>query len=141
MLDRFRTHLDSHGLKLTHQRYAILSHLLDAKVHLTVDDIFRELKSSDPTLGKATVFRTLNLLESAGIADRVSKADGKAHFEVKLLRPHHDHAICIACGAIEEIRDEKIERYQNEAVAAIGFVPLWHRHEVFGHCRRCSGGR
>ena len=137
--EQFAVYLVKKGLKPTHQRQAILAHLLDLKRHACADEIFAALKRKDPTIGRATVFRTLNLLESAGIVDRVLKADGKPHFEVKHLRPHHDHAICVECGAIQEIRHDQIERYQNEAAARIGFVPLWHRHEVFGRCRRCAG--
>jgi Fur family ferric uptake transcriptional regulator len=141
IFEKFNAHLAEQGLKLTHQRHIILTHLLDAKVHMAADELFAALKTKDPTLGKATVFRTLNLLENAGIVARVLKADGKPHFEVNLLRPHHDHAICIECGAIQEIKSDKIEQYQNEAVAKLGFVPLWHRHEVFGRCRGCAGKR
>jgi len=137
----FNAYLAGQGLKPTHQRHAILAHLLDAKVHLPAEEVFSALKRKDPTIGKATIFRTLNILESAGIVARVLKADGKPHFEVKLLRPHHDHAICVECGAIQEIRHDRIERYQNEAAAEIGFVPLWHRHEIFGRCRACSSRR
>lgn len=141
IFDKFAAFLAEQGLKLTHQRHAILAHLLDIKVHTAADELFAALKAKDPTIGKATIFRTLKLLENAGIVDRVSKADGRPHFEVKLLRPHHDHAICIECGTILEIRHDRIEQYQNEAVAEIGFVPLWHRHEVFGRCRRCNAKR
>lgn len=136
--EQFAAYLEHRGLKLTHQRHAILAQLLDLKVHTSADELFAALKRKDPTIGRATIFRTLNLLERAGIVGRVLKADGKPHFEVKHLRPHHDHAICVECGAIQEIRHDKIERYQNEAAAKIGFAPLWHRHEVFGRCRRCA---
>lgn len=137
VFEKFGTHLAEKGLKPTHQRNLILTHLLDAQMHLTMDDIFAELKAKDPTLGRATVFRTLKLLEGCGIVDRVSKADGKPCFEIKLDRPHHDHAICIECGAIQEFRSEKMEVAQDEVVSKLGFSAIWHRHEVFGRCRSC----
>lgn len=138
VFDKLKAYLTNKGLKPTHQRNAILEYLLAARVHLTLEDIFAALKKKDPTLGKTTVFRTLKLLENAGIVDRVMEAEGRPHFEVKANRPHHDHAICIDCGAIHEFHSENMERRQNEAVAKLGFAPLWHRHEVFGRCRFCA---
>lgn len=139
--DKFNAYLAEAGLKPTHQRHSILGYLLDANMHLTAEEVYTSLRRKDPTIGKATVFRTLNLLEEAGIASRVLRADGKPHFEIKLLRPHHDHAICIECGAIQEIKSDLLERYQEEAAAEIGFKPLWHRHEIFGRCKACVSKR
>lgn len=141
VFEKFRTHLAERGLKPTHQRNSILTHLLDARVHLTIDEIYAQIRSKDPTLGRATVFRAVKLLEDAGIAARVFVADGKPRFEGKMDRPHHDHAICIECGSILEFRSEKMELAQDEEVSKLGFKPLWHRHEVFGRCRACAEAR
>lgn len=141
VFEKFGAHLAAKGLKPTHQRNSILTHLLDARVHLTMDEIFAELKAADPTLGRATVFRTVKLLEEAGMVDRVSLADGKPHFEVKQDRPHHDHAICIECGTIQEFRSAAMEAAQEEEVSKLGFKAIWHRHEVFGRCGPCGARR
>lgn len=138
ILDRFNEHLAEKILKLTHQRRIILDHLLGASRHLRQQEIFEALKKQDPTLGMATVFRTLKLLETCGIVDAIIGKNGKTYYEVKFARPHHDHAICIECGGIEEFSSPEMEEFQDAAVGKLGFAPLWHRHEVFGRCRSCA---
>ena len=68
---------------------------------------------------------------------KANSVDGKPRFEVKYERPHHDHLICIQCGAIHEIQWPQVERIQEKTCKKIGFSPLFHRHEIFGRCRLC----
>ncbi len=133
----FKQALESRGLKFTKQRQAILEHLLNAKKHLTPEEIYRDLSHNDSALGRATVFRTLLLLEKAGFADKISFPDGRHAYEHKFSRPHHDHMICIDCNEVIEFSNSTIERIQNQITRSFGFEPLWHRHEIFGKCQKC----
>lgn len=132
----FADHLASNGLRLTGQRRAILDLLLGSDRHLSQDEIHRTLKSKG--IGRATVFRTLKTLKDCGLASPVVGRDGVPRFEIDRGRPHHDHLICIECGAIKEVRWPQIERIQEESCRKAGFRPKWHRHEVFGVCRDCA---
>lgn len=134
----FEEHLAEKGLRLTLQRRRILDHLLAARRHVDLEEIRRTLRRDG--VGRATVFRAIRLLEECGLVDRVIASDGSSRFEVKLDRPHHDHLVCVRCGLIQEVRWPELERIQEKACRRVGFAPAWHRHEIFGRCRRCAAG-
>lgn len=137
----FRQFLESKGLKFTKQRGEILDYLLGARKHATPEEIYRDLSREDSALGRATVFRTLHLLEGAGFADKINFADGGHGYEHKFAKPHHDHMICVECKGVIEFSSATIERIQSRIARGCHFTPLWHRHEIFGRCRRCSSLR
>ncbi len=134
----FKEALEAKGLKFTKQRAEILDHLLKAKDHLTPEEIYRELNEKDPSLGRATVFRTLHVLEDAGLADKIMLANGRNAYEHKFAKPHHDHLICVGCNQVIEFTNKTIEDIQDKITRSFGFTPLWHRHEIFGKCRKCG---
>ena len=134
--DAFTAHLAKNGLRLTHQRRRILDFFLKADRHLSQEEIYAALRQYG--LGRATVFRTLKMLEEAKLVDHVIGSNGTPRFELKVERPHHDHLICVECGRILEVRWPKLEAIQEETCRKIGFTPKWHRHEVFGRCRDCG---
>ena len=132
----FSDYLAKHGLRLTAQRRRILDYFLAAERHLSQDEIYGALRRHG--LGRATVFRTLKMLEESNLVNHVVGKDGMPRFEVELDRPHHDHLICIECGSIQEVRWPKLEAIQEKACREIGFTAKWHRHEVFGRCKDCT---
>ena len=113
--------------------------MAQAKGHLTLEEIYEGLRPVQPGIGRATVFRTVKLLEEIGLAARVTFADGQPRFEYAHERRHHDHMICVECGETLEFSSPAIERLQDRAARARGFEMLWHRHEMFGRCARCAG--
>lgn len=137
--DLFRAHLAKNGLRLTDQRRRILDYFLEADRHLSQEEIFASLRQYG--IGRATVFRTLKMLEEAGLVNHVVGKTGTPRFELNLERPHHDHLICVECGRIQEVRWPKLEQIQERTCRKIGFTPKWHRHEIFGVCRDCARQR
>ena len=134
----FQDYLGRKGLKLTHQREGILKALTKAERHLSVDELYSVVKKEDPSIGRATVFRTVNLLQECGLVAEVGSTTGASKFELKADRPHHDHMICIECGRTIEFQSPMMEHFQDGAIRRQGFVALWHRHEIFGRCRECA---
>jgi len=87
-------------------------------------------------VGRTTVYRTLKLLQAAGLAQEL-ELRGESRFEREYNRAHHDHFICQHCGDIIEFESPEIERIQDEIAAGLGFVIEGHRHQIFGQCRAC----
>lgn len=136
LYESFTAHLAKNGLRLTDQRRRILDLFLKADRHLSQEEIYAALRPHG--LGRATVFRTLKMLEEAKLVNHVIGSKGTPRFELNLERPHHDHLICVECGLIQEVSWPKLEEIQEKTCRRIGFTPKWHRHEVFGRCRDCS---
>lgn len=137
-IEVLRDYLKKNGLKDTAQREVILNHLLAAEKHMAPEEIYQALRRKDPRLGRATVFRTLKMLEACGLATKVTFADGRHKFEARKGRAHHDHMICVECGAVLEFVSDSIERTQEQVARRNDFKILWHRHEIFGRCRDCE---
>jgi Fur family ferric uptake transcriptional regulator len=129
-------YLAKNHLKRSEQREVILEAFLRAEKHVSVDELLNLVQKRHPDIGRTTVYRTLKLLQEAGLAAELP-LDGESRFEPDYNRAHHDHFICKPCGAIIEFESPEIERLQDEAAAAIGFVIQGHRHQIFGLCRAC----
>lgn len=132
----FAEYLAKNGLRLTRQRRRIVDALLAADRHLSQEELYKALRRFG--LGRATIFRTLKMLQEGALVEPVFGKDSVPRFEVQRDRPHHDHLICIECGRIREVRWPKLEAIQEETCRKIGFIPKWHRHEIFGRCKECS---
>ncbi len=130
--------LKKKGLKLTPQRERVLTIFLDQEKHLTVEDLYNIIKKKDPSLGQATVFRTLKLLVEAQIAGEVDFGDKKIRYEHKYGHKHHDHIICTECGKCIEAANPKIEELQNKLCEKFSFKVISHRLKIFGICKQCQ---
>lgn len=130
-------YLSRHGRKRSGQRDAILDAFLRTGHHVSVEDLLRQVKRRRADVGRTTIYRALKIFKDAGLASELLLG-GEARFEPIWNRDHHDHFVCVACGAISEFHSDEIERIQEEIARDIGFTIEGHRHHVFGRCRRCG---
>lgn len=128
-------YLEQNNLKQTKQREMILSAFLEARRHVTSDDLYQFVRERYPNIGYTTVYRTMKLLVEAGLATEHHFDDGITRYEIE--QEHHDHLVCIKCGKIVEFECELIEDTQNEIARRHDFQVLRHRHELYGHCSSC----
>jgi Fur family transcriptional regulator, ferric uptake regulator len=133
----FSSYLAQHHLKRSEQREVILDTFLRSERHLSVDDLLHLVQKRRPDIGRTTVYRTLKLLQAAGLATEL-ELEGQSRFERDYKREHHDHFICKSCGEIFEFANPDIERIQDEIAAEIGFTIEGHRHQIYGYCRDCT---
>jgi Fur family ferric uptake transcriptional regulator len=138
-IEHFRTFIKSKGLKATHQRDTIVEAFFAIDSHSSVDDLYGEIKKIDRSIGYATVYRTLKLLKESGLAREWNFGDGHARYEhVNDVDEHHDHMICLSCGAIEEFENSRIERLQEQVASEHGFTVTRHNMELYGYCKKCA---
>ncbi len=131
-------HLKRRGLNRSSRRDLVVSAFLSSNKHLSVDDLYALVRRKSPAIGRTTVYRTLKLLENAGLAQALV-LKGETRFERVFNRRHHDHFICNDCGAIFEFSSDEIEALQEEEAGRIGFRIDGHEHRVFGKCATCQG--
>jgi Fur family ferric uptake transcriptional regulator len=133
----FAVFLLEHGLKRSAPREVVVDTFLRTDRHLSVDDLLRLVRKRRSDIGRTTVYRTLKLLQTAGLAQELEFA-GHTRFEREYKRAHHDHFFCKSCGEIFEFVNPDIERIQEQIAAGIGFTIEGHRHMIFGLCRDCA---
>ena len=130
-------------LKQTKQRQAIVQLFLELKTHVSAEALRAAAQDAGLDVGLATIYRTLNLLAEAGLAEQKQFGDG--HFVYEIVRPgaHHDHLICLDCGKVLEFENAEIERLQEKVAALHEFRLTSHRLDLFGHCLKkvCANRR
>jgi Fur family ferric uptake transcriptional regulator len=126
------------GLKCSSKREAITAYFLQADRHFTVEQLYRELKTTYPRIGYSTVYRTLKLLADCGIAAVHHFEDDEARFEPTHRKQHHDHLVCERCGRIIEFTHEAIEVLQKEVAQKHGFAVRSRELQLYGICKTCQ---
>ena len=134
----FAAYLAQNRLKRSDQREVILDVFLRSEQPPVRGRPAADGAEAPSDIGRTTVYRTLKLLQSAGLAQELV-LQGQTRFEREYKRHHHDHFICKSCGAIFEFSNDEIERIQEEIATDIGFVIDGHRHQIFGRCKDCVG--
>lgn len=124
------------GLKMTAQRKALVRAALAHDGHFTALDVHQRLRTASDRVSLATIYRTLALLEEAGLLQGHDFADGHRRYERALTREHHDHVICLDCRAVVEFHDPSIEQLQQRVLAERGFEEVHHALTIFASCRQ-----
>ncbi len=125
------------GCRWTAQRQLIVRTAFATHDHFTADELLLRSRAADPNVSRATVYRTLAVLEAAGFVEGLDAGDGGRRFEHVLGHEHHDHMVCTRCGAIVEFCDDQLEARQEAAARRHGFTIERHSLRLYGRCRTC----
>ncbi len=134
----FREFIAHKGLKSTRQRDIILESFLSSARHISIEELYLKLRAKHPSIGYATVYRTLKLFAESGIAREIQFGDGQTRYEHATEGEHHDHLVCTRCGTIIEFENETIEQLQQEVAVSHGFQIENHKLELYGVCVKCQ---
>jgi Fur family transcriptional regulator, ferric uptake regulator len=119
------------GLKMTDQRRVISRVLSEATDHPDVEQVYRRAVDIDNKISIATVYRTVRLLEDAGVIERLDFGDGRARFE-EAREEHHHHLIDVQSGAVIEFHNDELEVLKDRTARDLGFQLMGHRLELYG---------
>jgi Fur family transcriptional regulator, ferric uptake regulator len=137
-LPLFRRYLREQGLPVTHQREAVADVVFQSAEHLSVEEIDEQLRTRGERIGKATVYRTLEILVRSGLVQEHDFGEGFKRYEHLFgQRSTHDHLICTNCGTVVEFESKDLLALQERAARAHDFEPLRHRLEIYGLCGSC----
>jgi Fur family ferric uptake transcriptional regulator len=139
-VDKIRQELYANEYKFTPQRRMVLQVLAEhPDEHLSADEIYSFVKEKHPDIGMATIYRTLDLLASLGIVQKINFGDGKARFEMSQKESHqHHHLICLACNDIIEVKDDLLAHLEELISKEYGFEIQDHMVQFFGLCKKCQ---
>lgn len=135
-MDRFKSYLESQGLKFTSQRKVIAEVFFkNAEGHASLNELLATSQATKKSIGYATVYRTMKLMTESGVALEHKFADtDQSLYEPNIEGDHHDHIICLTCGRIVEFEDDAIEVRQEMVAKSRGFEVRHHRHEIYADC-------
>lgn len=124
------------GERVTRQRLLVADALASAGRQITAQHLYERLRRSDPRIGRATVFRTLEALVTAGVARRLEQG-GHVYGYVACRPEHHHHLACDRCGRVEEIGEGYIAAVSERVTADLGFEIDDARLDFYGRCAEC----
>jgi Fe2+ or Zn2+ uptake regulation protein len=123
--------------RLTPQRQAVLTTLESATDHPTAAELFERVRQTVPGIGPATVYRTLALLVSQGLAQELSLGDGSAaRYDGNTSR--HDHLVCSSCGAASDIESALPAQLLRQMTTRTGYAITRYDLQFHGLCPTCQ---
>jgi len=139
LLEELKQKIVENNLKYTEQREIILKTLYDSKKHLLPDELLGYVRKNNPkmNIGIATIYKTLNLLESFNMVNTITTEQKHTLYEIN-NKSHHDHMICTKCDKIYEFENERIENLQIEVANKYNFKLTKHIMQLFGICEKCQ---
>ncbi len=130
------TALDRAGYRLTGPRRSLAVLIADQQGHFTAAELVEGARARRLGVGRATVFRTLEVLEELGAIERLDLPSGE-HAYVVCEPAHHHHVVCSRCGRTSEIDDAGLRLVVREVARRTGYRVDEHRLELFGLCPAC----
>jgi Fur family peroxide stress response transcriptional regulator len=128
--------LKAKGVRMTPQRHAILTYLMETMTHPTADEIYRALEPRFPNMSVATVYNNLRVFKEAGLVRELTYGDSSSRYDANTV--DHYHAICTQCGKIKDFEYPSLDPVERQAAEETGFLIHSHRMEVYGVCKECQ---
>jgi Fur family peroxide stress response transcriptional regulator len=136
-LNRFTEACREKAVPVTHQRLAIFRALLESHAHPDAEALHSALRPAYPTLSLATVYKTLEMLQTLGLARAVSSPGPTRRFDGN-QHPHH-HLWCTRC---HRLMDVELESLADIALPSrLGFQVEDVRIQFNGVCADCRAGK
>jgi Fur family ferric uptake transcriptional regulator len=148
--------LRSAGERVTPARYAVLR-VVDAAdladEHLTAEQIGARVADVEPTVHRATVYRTLTSLVETGVLSHVHLGGaatvyhlteapaGHDHDAARHAHlAHHAHVQCHTCGRVLDVPPHTFDAVAAQLREQLGFVLDTGHAALLGTCRECADG-
>ena len=138
--EEFKELLREKGLKVTSQRLLVLQIMAERPgEHLTTEQIYDLVRETNPEVGLATIYRTVQVLVDLHLIDKVTLDDDVARYELRNgnMKHHHHHAICLKCGRVFSFEDDLLENLEAAVEDRLGFTVVDHEVKLYGYCRDC----
>ena len=117
-------YIEKKGLRKTVQREAIIQAAFSTTEHYTAEELIAMAQRLEPSVSRATVYRTLPLLVESGLLREIDLGkDHKTYDPNFVNRPHHNHLICLDCQKVVEFEDHYMETLEDCISKRLGFTP------------------
>jgi Fur family ferric uptake transcriptional regulator len=120
--ERIYDFLQKKGLRKTAQRDAIIAAAFGTTDHYTAEDLLAMARKVEPSVSRATVYRTLPLLVDSGMLKEMDFGKDYKFYDPNYVEhPNHNHLICMDCSRIVEFDDVHIDTLESCISKRLGF--------------------
>jgi Fur family ferric uptake transcriptional regulator len=136
---RAQRSIETSGRRSGGARLAVVELLAEQDCCLSAHEIADALRRRRRSVGIASVYRAIELLEEMGLVQRVDTREGGARFEAVVPGgEHHHHAVCDSCGEVTPFEDPSLERAIDRLGGRLDHTVTAHDVVLHGRCARCA---
>src|SRR5438445_1362544 len=96
-----RQALDQAGCRFTRQREAVYDYLRSVESHPSAEEVYQSVRKAIPNISLATIYKALDALVGAGVAMKLSNADGPSRYDCHC--EDHYHIRCLQTGQVRDL--------------------------------------
>lgn len=131
--------LQERGYRLTNPRRVIVETIFAIDQAFSAEELTRRIEAVEPNIGRATVFRTLDVLAQLGVLDRLHGPDGCHSYVLGMGDDtHYHHLVCSSCGTVVPFEGCTVDSMLADLQRSTRFEISAHMLEVFGICEACQ---
>ncbi|MBO7133573.1 MAG: transcriptional repressor [Bacteroidales bacterium] len=135
--DILTNYLESHSLRKTAERFAILDEIYSSFGHFDIETLYESMKKKNYRVSLTTLYSNIDILIDAGLLVKHQFDKGNT-YEKTMDCIRHDHFICRQCGKIYEVSLSKVEDVKEEVSQKYGFDVASHFLTLYGICSNCK---
>jgi Fur family ferric uptake transcriptional regulator len=128
----FRRFLHSRNLKYTPERADILNAIIERDDVFEAEQLQMDMRRRGYRASKATIYRTIKLLQDAGIITQALFDARQAHYRLIYGRAPRDYLVCMKTGRHVGFSDDDLVELRNRICRQHGWVPVGHRFQIYG---------
>lgn len=129
------------GHKLTGARLTVLTALEQHGAHITSAELLDKVNTMDASIGRASVFRALDLFTRLGIVRPTYIGTSQTPTYVLMPGGHHHHVVCTECNRVIEFDDCTLGALETELERRLNVRLSGHLLEFYGLCADCQGAQ
>ena len=128
----FRRHLKSRNLKYTPERADILAAIIERDTLFEVEELLMDMRAAGYRVSKATLYRTITLLQEAGIVTQALFDPKQAHYQLIYGKVAKDYLVCMKTGRHVGFTSQDLVEVRDRICREHGWDPVGHRFLVYG---------
>ncbi|MFW5652563.1 MAG: Fur family transcriptional regulator [Planctomycetota bacterium] len=127
----FRRHLRKEGQKFTPERAQVLDAIIQMNRVFEPDELRQTMRDRGLKVSKATIYRTLRLLQEARLIEQVAISPKQVHYRVAYGEPPQDQMVCIGTGQILHFAAPELVALRKRVAEEHGWSAVGHRFQIF----------
>jgi Fur family ferric uptake transcriptional regulator len=127
----FRRFLKSKDLKYTPERADILNAIIERDGVFEVEQLLRDMQRGGSRASKATTYRTIKLLQEAGIITHALFDSKQAHYQLIYGKQPRDSMVCMKTGRHMEFASNELVALRDRICRERGWEPVGHRFQIY----------
>lgn len=133
--EHFKRILVENGQSVTKARL----HTFQLLLHEKPQSMQQLIQKAAGEVDRVSIYRNIELFERLGIVKKVY-IGWKYKVELSdMFTSHHHHLLCLGCGKVVDIEDERhIEAFIQRVAGEQGFTVRGHQFEIEGYCQTCT---